>query len=444
MPRLDPYRFDPEQHVGARHRPVRPPSWATFENRTQFTGMRSFRREGNRLVGIEEDLDLHVREFGLGRVIWPHLDCVFAENFDEAVEAIRRRGLWLFDLWGHVPGSPPEGPWAHVVPPPGTIQRLREALGDRFLGIDNGEQDYRYFAAGYADQQCPAPQDRFRKYFDGVVVDWRTLRHLSAIESEALAGWWRRQDLRLAVDFSSGLNFYPDLTLLDVHPPRHAESRQAIEDTLRQLARLGGKDAILRRPRSPENHCSPERSRERLLAGLHSLADFAAPFGIVLHLQHHPWADSMGWWRSGQNAEDTLALVAEAGCDHLRFALSVGHAAMEGPDAQTLAQLAGDRLGLLLWSAPLRDAWGQCYDAHRPLVGSGLDLDALAPLARLPACPNPTFSMPTGRPGTKQSWMPGGWIAPDGGAEYRGFAGFQSSCPPTRRRNRPWPETSSS
>ena len=80
-----------------------------------------------------------------------------------ALEEIRRRGLYLFDLWSYVPASPLEGMWSNVTPPPGMVRHLRRVLGDRFRGIDNGEQDGRYIWAT-AEQQCPREQSRFAQY----------------------------------------------------------------------------------------------------------------------------------------------------------------------------------------------------------------------------------------------------------------------------------------
>ena len=43
------------------------------------------------------------------------------------------------------------------------VRHLQRVLGDRFLGIDNGEQDGRYIWAT-AEQQCPREQSRLAQY----------------------------------------------------------------------------------------------------------------------------------------------------------------------------------------------------------------------------------------------------------------------------------------
>jgi len=165
MPKIFPYLMDPKAYPEYKRRSFPAPTWETFDNTTQFTCLRVFSVRGDRLVRFREDLDLYTKRFGLGRVIWPVFDTVFADNFWEFVEEIRQRNLYLFDIWGHVPGSSTDGMWGHVMPPDGMVARLEIELGDRFLGFDNGEQDGRYIGS-YAKQQCPMRQGRFDQYLN--------------------------------------------------------------------------------------------------------------------------------------------------------------------------------------------------------------------------------------------------------------------------------------
>ena len=164
MPVHFPHLPDPAIYPDYRRRPVRVPTWKTFGNATQLTTLRGFTIQDRRLAEFAGTLDAYVEEHKLGRVIWPNFENVFAENFNDLVAEIKRRGLYLFDIWGHVPGSEPLG-WGHVVPLPGQVKYLERMLGPKFLGFDNGEQDGRYIG-GYANRQCPAPSDRFRQYLN--------------------------------------------------------------------------------------------------------------------------------------------------------------------------------------------------------------------------------------------------------------------------------------
>ncbi len=60
---------------------------------------------------------------------------------------VRRRGLYLFDIWGYVPFN--DSYPSTIAPEHHDI--LMRVLGDKFLGYDNGEQDGRYIG-GYADR----------------------------------------------------------------------------------------------------------------------------------------------------------------------------------------------------------------------------------------------------------------------------------------------------
>ena len=155
-----PHRLAVEAYPDYTRRPFRAPSWATFGDRTQFTSLRSLHQSTWR-----EDLDRYTREYALGRVVWPMLHVLHMPHLEEVVEELRKRDLFLFDLWSYVPGSSMEGIWSNITPPPGVVAYLERALGERFLGIDNGEQDGRY-VSGFARQQCPNPQDRAAQYLN--------------------------------------------------------------------------------------------------------------------------------------------------------------------------------------------------------------------------------------------------------------------------------------
>jgi len=164
MPTHFPRLVDPTLYPDYRRRPIRVPTWKTFHHTTQMTALRGFTIKDNRLVDIDKTIDTYVEQHKLGRVSWLNFSNLYAENFNDLVAAIKKRDLYLFDIWGHVPGSEPKG-WGHVVPLPGQVKYLERTLGEKFLGFDNGEQDGRY-TGGYAPQQCPAPEDRFRQYLN--------------------------------------------------------------------------------------------------------------------------------------------------------------------------------------------------------------------------------------------------------------------------------------
>jgi hypothetical protein len=155
-----PYLLDPKLYPDFRRRHVPVPTWETFQHTTQFTTLRDLSQ-----TDWKDDLDRHVEEFNLGKVIWPLIHLLWSPHVGEVIEEIKKRGYYLFDLWSHVPGSPMEGIWSNITPPEGMVSHLQRTLGDRFLGIDNGEQDGRYVWSN-GEQQCPSSPDRRRQYLN--------------------------------------------------------------------------------------------------------------------------------------------------------------------------------------------------------------------------------------------------------------------------------------
>jgi hypothetical protein len=163
--RVYSYLLEPREHPDYDRRAVKPPTWETFKNRTQFTCLRGFGQEGDRLVGFAEEIEKFTRTHELGNVIWPSYSTLFATNLCDLADEIRRRDLYLFDIWGYVPGSGPGGYWQQFMPPAGVFAMLGSKLGDRWLGTDIGEQDGRYIG-GYANQMTLASASRFEQYLN--------------------------------------------------------------------------------------------------------------------------------------------------------------------------------------------------------------------------------------------------------------------------------------
>ena len=155
----------PQEHPDYDRRAVKPPTWETFKNRTQFTCLRGFGEKDGRLLGFAEDLEKYTRTYELGDVIWPSYSTIFATNLSDLADEIKHRDLYLFDLWGYVPGSGPGGYWQQFTPPTGALPMLEAKLGERWLGMDIGEQDGRYIG-GYANQMTPASASRFEQYLN--------------------------------------------------------------------------------------------------------------------------------------------------------------------------------------------------------------------------------------------------------------------------------------
>ena len=165
--RIYDYPMDPRQHPDDVRRRVRPPDNATFGNQIQFMALRSLDGDYKKL------LDQYTIKYGLGNIIWPSYPLIFRKDLPDVVQELKRRNLYLFDIWGFVPGSGPGGYWQQFVMPDNTTELFEKELGDHWLGMDNGEQDGRY-VGGYASQMFPSGGSRelqylnFQNHFQGL------------------------------------------------------------------------------------------------------------------------------------------------------------------------------------------------------------------------------------------------------------------------------------
>jgi hypothetical protein len=113
--RVYSHLLEPREHPDYDRRAVKPPTWETFKNRTQFTCLRGFGMKDDQLVGFAEEIEKFTRTHELGNVIWPSYSTLFATNLSDLADEIKRRDLYLFDIWGYVPGSGPGGYWQHML-----------------------------------------------------------------------------------------------------------------------------------------------------------------------------------------------------------------------------------------------------------------------------------------------------------------------------------------
>ena len=157
--RMYNYPMNPRQHPDDVRRAVKPPDAGTFGNQIQFMALRSLDDD------YKKSLDLYTIKYGLGNVIWPSYPLLYRKDLPEIVQELKKRNLYLFDLWGYVPGSGPGGYWQAFVVPPKSLEIFQRELGDRWLGMDNGEQDGRY-VGGFAGQMVPLGGSREQQYLN--------------------------------------------------------------------------------------------------------------------------------------------------------------------------------------------------------------------------------------------------------------------------------------
>lgn len=160
MARIYPHLHKPQEHPDYHVRPLKVTTRDTLENKVRFMSLRKLPMDKDRnLINIKEALDMYLDQLKLGDVLWMHCDILLAKNLPEFLDEIVRRGAYLFDLWGYVPGSySPKIDWGEYHVTPELHELIMSKLGGRFIGYDNGEQDGRYIGS-YTPQQCPARQD---------------------------------------------------------------------------------------------------------------------------------------------------------------------------------------------------------------------------------------------------------------------------------------------
>ncbi len=153
------HEFNPAENPDYNRHWVKAPTWDTFSHKTHFISLRDLTGD------YKKKLDDYTIKFQLGDVVWPSYTMLYLDNIDEIVAELKRRNLFLFDLWGYVPGSGPGGYWQQFHPPQRVLQLFEDELGEKWLGMDNGEQDGRY-VGGYASQMFPVGADRLNQYFN--------------------------------------------------------------------------------------------------------------------------------------------------------------------------------------------------------------------------------------------------------------------------------------
>ncbi len=138
----------PEEHPLYATADPKPVTRQTMGYDLHFTGARNI---------SEATLDDFHQHYDFGDVCWPHIGICpqrsryktaagyqrALKGLEERLRDVRRRGLYLFDIWGYVPFNPR---YRHKIAPE-HHEILRRVLGDRFLGYDNGEQDGRYIGS---------------------------------------------------------------------------------------------------------------------------------------------------------------------------------------------------------------------------------------------------------------------------------------------------------
>lgn len=157
--KIYPYPMIPSEHPDYLRYHVQSSDASLFGNKTEFIALRDLSEN------YKEKLDIWINKDKLGKILWVSYPFIFQDNIKEVVREIKKRNLYLFDLWGYVPGSGPGGYWRQFALPDSISTLFESELGERWLGMDNGEQDGRYVGS-YAPRMYPMGADKKQQYFN--------------------------------------------------------------------------------------------------------------------------------------------------------------------------------------------------------------------------------------------------------------------------------------
>ena len=166
--KLYPYLPDPSLNPDYERYAVRHPTLDVFGNTPQFATLRNI---PTILNGSELNYKAIISRYclnsstTLGRMLYPRRPSFFfVNNYADFINYLKSQGLYMTTVHGFSPVS------AGYRPPPKVLEYLEKTLGDRWLGISNGEQDGHYFDA-FIGEELPKNTNHkgqylhFRDYF---------------------------------------------------------------------------------------------------------------------------------------------------------------------------------------------------------------------------------------------------------------------------------------
>ena len=199
-------------------------------------------------------------------------------------------------------------------------------------------------------------------------MDWRNLHHRDEAALRDEAAWLKRQDVRIFVDLTSGLNLFPDLRLVDNDAIEYGKSMAVIETVMRKMAILGATDLLLAPHRQPETNITAEENAAAIRKTLALLAQKAKENGITLYL------------RPGQtnSIEATLQTLTDVNAPNLKLAVPTARLVDAATPPDTIAPEVLRSIGLWLAGEPQYDAAGTLWSLQGPLASRARP-DAPAP-----------------------------------------------------------------
>jgi hypothetical protein len=210
----------------------------------------------------------------------------------------------------------------------------------------------------------------FRQHFDSVVVDWKYVESRTATAIAEEGRWLFMRGIHVIVDFSSGINLYPDLRLVKDSVDEYERSMARMYDVLNKMSVLLNASTATADSATYSNQCivrgchGVEDNYNTTLQGqdiIDSWVNLTTAFPhIVFNMRTGPWMPT--------NIENGQAFLRSAG-GRPNFKLAVTVASMAAAGVMP-AGLNGSA-GIFLAAAPAESAFNARTKDKRPWSTSG-------------------------------------------------------------------------
>jgi hypothetical protein len=200
----------------------------------------------------------------------------------------------------------------------------------------------------------------FFEHFDSIAIDWRYLQEREPDQLKRENAWIRLQGLGCVVDFTSGINLYPDLRLVDNIELDYAASMAAIEGVMAKMEALEMRHLILSLNRQPENAFTRDQTWQSFAQTLRRICEKARAQQATVYLRLAVGAPT-------QDLKRVAALAGQVGASNFRLAPSTALFLSRKYDMAEFTEKLKDKVGMWLLSSPRTDLAGRVWDANAPI-----------------------------------------------------------------------------
>jgi hypothetical protein len=207
----------------------------------------------------------------------------------------------------------------------------------------------------------------FTDNFDGVVLDWKYLidHERNYLIKEAVR--LRRMQLEIVVDASSGINLFPDLTLVNNRGPVYSASLSTFVELIERMEIVGSTTLVVSLHRFPENNMTWDQAYSSIVNTLKEICARAKMKGINVLLR----LDGKRQPLDVKNALDLLDKISE---NNFQLAPSVSYLQDLAAGSPDFKKLIDHTSKYLLVSGEVADITGKPLDIKIPFYKSHISL----------------------------------------------------------------------